>query len=252
MFQQRTARALLSVVADCASLLSAVALVSIAVLMAVGYAARGGARQAPGGEVGRPPQPRPVSAVSGLETTMNSTTKHSPGAGIAIVEFSDFQCPFCGQYAREVYPRIKAEFVDTGQVAYVFRNFPLETIHGQAFKAGEAAECAREQARYWDMHGRLFSYQNRLSYPDLLDHATALRLDKTAFESCLRAGRPSHVKDDQLEGVRLGIRSTPTFFIGLIEPDGKITPRRRIMGVQPYETFKAAIEHVRATRVAMR
>lgn len=187
--------------------------------------------------------------MSGLETIANATTKNNGLAKVAIVEFSDFQCPFCGRYATETYPQLQRELVDTGHLEYVFRHFPLESIHPLAFKAAEAAECAAEQGKFWQMHDRLFSNQHALAQPDLLGHARALGLNKSKFAKCLDGAMTTKLKDDQLEGTRLGVKATPTFMIGRVTPDGKIKLTRKISGVASYATLKDAIQDLLRSRV---
>jgi protein-disulfide isomerase len=178
--------------------------------------------------------PTPV-AIAPSETAL---ILGDPDAPVTIVEYSDYQCPFCAQYTSETWPRLKAEFVDTGRVRYVFKDFPLTNIHPQAPKAHEAARCAGEQGAYWAMHDRLFAGQAEwVGDPNhvgvLKGYATDLGLDATAFDACLAGGRwAESVKADLTEGVGLGVRGTPSFFI-----DGY-----PLVGAQPYETFQYAIE----------
>jgi protein-disulfide isomerase len=192
-----------------------------------------------------PPASRSAATkVEGLETIATTLTKHNPGAKLAIVEFSDFQCPFCGQYAREVYPKVQQEFVDTGIADYVFRHFPLEQLHPLALKAGEAVECARQQGKPWEMHDKLFANQEQLKEEGLMATATALGLNKATFRTCLDGQAEARIREDEAEGRRLGVVSTPTFMIGLIKPDGKITLVKKFSGAQPFETIRANINSV--------
>jgi protein-disulfide isomerase len=198
-------------------------------------------------ESGRGGQDVAEPGATELTTIANATTKGHPAAKLVIVEFSDFQCPACGHYARDTFGGLLREFVETGKVLYVFRNFPLETIHPFAFKAAEAAECAREQGKYWEMHDRLFANQRALAQPDLVAHARALGLDETRFLACLAGGMTHKVRQDIAEGSRLGVRSTPTFLVGQTEADGSIKIRGRITGAQPLSGFQAALERFMAT-----
>src|SRR5439155_11115874 len=126
------------------------------------------------------------------------------GANLAIIEFSDFQCPFCGRYARETFPLLKREFIDTGEVNYVFMHFPLEALHPDALKAAEAAACAGRQDKFWGMHDRLFANQAALLLPSIMNYARELRLDEPNFEKCL-VSIGSAVQDDMEEGRRVGV-----------------------------------------------
>jgi len=165
----------------------------------------------------------------------------SPDAMVMLVEFSDFQCPYCAQYARDTYGLIQREFVDSGKVRYVYRNFPLE-LHSRAFQAAESALCAGEQGRFWQMHDLIFALRIGLDRPSLEQRAARLELNRDTFRECLEAGRPEIVRRDQAEGLRLGINSTPVFLIGFAQPDGQIRLTERILGAQTYSTFKHELE----------
>lgn len=249
MSRHARVRSTLSVVADVASIGSALAIVSFAVVMTWSFVERTTPTRERMSASGTLPRPL-ITPVHDLETTENGSTERPRHARIALVEFSDYECPFCGGYARGIYPRLRKEFVDTGRVAYVFRNFPLENVHSLAFRASEAAECAREQGRYWEMHDRLFVDQADLSESRLHMQAEELGLDGPSFQSCMRTGRAAAVKSDQVEGHRLGVRGTPTFFIGEIQPGGKITLKHRMTGAPRYETFRAILEQALASHVA--
>jgi len=163
-----------------------------------------------------------------------------PTARVALVEFSDFECPYCGRYARETFPTLKREFIESGKVTYVFRNFPLEGLHPHALGAAKAAECARHQDRFWDMHDWIFMNQRQLGPTELRAHARELRIDEHKFAECLDGGSMEVTNDAEL-GRRLGVNSTPTFFLGEIGADGNISVRRRIMGAVPADVFRTAL-----------
>ena len=116
-------------------------------------------------------------------------TSRSPALGrdapVTIVEFSDYQCPFCRRFYATTLPAIKKEYIDAGKVRYVFRDFPLEELHSHARKAAEAAHCAGEQGKYWQMHDALFQNQGTLELPQLAEHARAVGLDSLVFNRCM-------------------------------------------------------------------
>lgn len=150
-------------------------------------------------------------------------------APVTIVEFSDYQCPFC---ARVVPTLTKLRSVYGDKVRLVFKDFPLPN-HPQAVKAAEAAHCAGEQGKYWEMHDRLFANQQGLQVPQLKDHATALELDATRFGQCLDSGKYTAAVNKDLEyGNSLGVSSTPTVYVN----------GRAVVGAQPFEYFKAVID----------
>jgi protein-disulfide isomerase len=107
--------------------------------------------------------PPPIEDIADLELVVSrDQSAGQSGARLALIEFSDYQCPFCGQHTRGVYQEIMRQFVDTGQVRYFFKNLPLEKIHPLAFNAAVAAECAGASGQFWAMHDRLFANQNAL------------------------------------------------------------------------------------------
>ena len=154
-------------------------------------------------------------------------------ATVTIVEFSDFQCPFCGQFARDTEPQLISEYVDTGKVKFIYKHFPLSQTHQFAQKAAEASECAGDQSKFWEYHDVLFQNQNALTRGDLKRYATQLELNTTAFDACLDSGAMDGiVKQNYNEGTGKGVTSTPTFFINNV----------KVSGAQSFNSFKAAID----------
>lgn len=165
-------------------------------------------------------------------------------AKVVVVEFSDYQCPYCARYFRETYGRLEEEYIRTGKILYALRDFPLESIHPRAWKAAEAARCSGEQGQYWEMHDRLFSNRGSMADKDLADLAQALKLDLPVFETCLQSNRQAAViRKDLEDGRRFGISGTPTFFIGVIEPTtGQMRSRKTLRGAASFESFKQALD----------
>ena len=114
-------------------------------------------------------------------------------AKVTIIEFSDYQCPFCGRYATQTMPLLLDEYVKTGKVRYIFRNFPLEQLHPSAEKAAEAGACAGDQGKFWEAHDRFFKNQQGLDAKQVLGHAAALGLDVATFQQCLDTGKYASV-----------------------------------------------------------
>lgn len=180
----------------------------------------------------KPEEPKFDVAV-GSGTPMGPTT-----AKVTIVEFSDFQCPFCSR-GRQRVDEIKQKYGD--KVKIYFRNFPLEQIHPQAFHAAEAAACALEQGKFWDYHNQLFDHQDMYREKDIAKNvdknfeklATAANLDAKAFAECLKSGKhTAEIRHDMEEAQKYGVNSTPTFFVN----------GRAIRGAQPIEAFSEAID----------
>ena len=182
---------------------------------------------------------RDLTIAAGQRPSQGSDT-----AAVTLVEFSDYQCPFCGRYARETSPQIQRDYVRTGKLKYVFRDFPIESIHPNAFKAAEAAHCAGEQGKYWEMHDRLFANQSALSPAQLVLHGHAVGVDAEPFRQCLDSGKyAAEIRRDLEEGQNMGVRGTPTVFLGLIDAKtGQVKVAKMIVGAQPYARFKEAID----------
>ncbi len=164
-----------------------------------------------------------------------------PNAPVTIVEYTDFQCPFCSRHFQETYPQIKENYVDEGLVLYVFKDFPLNNIHPQASLAAQAARCAGDQDAYSEMHDILFARQNEWSGKSPVDifagYADELGLDSAALEQCLASETYADAVDADLqEGVQLGVTGTPAFFINGYS----------VSGAQPYSLFEQAIESLMA------
>lgn len=166
----------------------------------------------------------------------------SSGATVAVVEFSDYQCPYCRDFHERIYPRLKKEFVDTGAVQFVHKDLPLKSIHPQALPAALAASCAGLQKHFWPMHEALYANHGKLSptlYPQL---ARELGLDEPKFSACLAdPAREEFVMRDTLEAQKLGISGTPSFVIGRIEGD-VMSVVRLSRGAPSYEAFAQEIE----------
>lgn len=182
-----------------------------------------------------------VEDVTGLSIPASNVT-HVRGSGrVVLVEFADYECPFCARHAQTTASAIDKELIDSGEIQHVFFNFPL-SIHPRAQKAGEAAECAAQQGRFWEMHQQLFQDPKALEISDLSARAESLALDRAKFMKCLEDGDTAEmVRADLVEGRRLGVTSTPAFFVGIRQPNGAITLVKRIYGAVPFETFSEAI-----------
>ncbi len=158
--------------------------------------------------------------------------KGDPDAPVTIVEFSDFECPFCGRFYSQTYGLIEQNYINTGKANIVFRDFPL-SFHQQATPAALAAECADDQGKFWEYHDLIFENQGALSDASYTAWAQQLGLDMNEFDSCYTSRKHlAEVQEDFQEGGALGITGTPGFFVN----------GRLISGAQPYSVFEAAIE----------
>jgi protein-disulfide isomerase len=171
-------------------------------------------------------------------------------ATVAIVEYADFECPYCGQYAQEVYPQISKDYIDAGKVRYFFRDLPLP-IHPHAMIAARAARCAGEQGKFWEMHDSLYARQTAIRDVDMPSRAQELGLDATKFSECLSSDRyADEINKNSAEAQKMGIQGTPTFFIGAAGANGEVTNLKMIVGAAPYDAFKSAIEDSLAAKTA--
>jgi protein-disulfide isomerase len=176
------------------------------------------------------PTPRPA------DIPQEGTTLGSTDAPLTILEYSDFQCPYCRKAALEIVPEIEAEYVATGKVKLVWKQFPIEGE--ESVWAAEATECAAEQNAFWEYHDTLFLNRQGINVgtfviSNLKLFAKELGLDTEAFDACLDEGRyMSKVANDAEEARRREITGTPTFFVG----------QTKVVGAKPYSAFKEAID----------
>jgi protein-disulfide isomerase len=190
--------------------------------------------------------PPPIRAAEGRIDASGSQEKGNARASVVMIEFSDFQCPFCKRHVDATLPKIEEAYIDTGKIRYVFMDYPLESIHPQAFKAAEAAHCAAEQKQYWRMHDRLFANQEELARDQLVAHAGALGLDKVRFATCLDSGKHAgRIKASLAQGEKLGIDGTPAVILGR-QRHGHIEAVRMIVGSQPFEVLKSELDRLLA------
>lgn len=168
----------------------------------------------------------------------------STDAPVVVIEYSDFQCPYCGAFARETFPAIEGQYIKPGKVRYVYRNFPLDESHPKAFRAAEAAECANQQGKFWDMHSRLFANQQALDPADLTAHAASLGLNQEAFQKCMSGAARGKIKRDFNDGVKAGVAGTPTFLVGSLEKDNKVHVLKTLSGMQRTASFTAALDEL--------
>jgi protein-disulfide isomerase len=190
----------------------------------------------------------PIAAIEQTQTArqaqalmeaVTGQTRHfrgDPDAPVTLIEFSDFQCPFCGRFATETLPQLIEAYVAGGEVRVGFQHFAF--LGQESFRAAEAAECAAEQGAFWEYHDRLFANQageNQGAFADdkLEQFAAALNLNTTDFNDCLGSGRYSSLVAAETQAAQqLGVRSTPTFLVN----------GQPIVGAQPYEVFTRYVD----------
>lgn len=163
------------------------------------------------------------------------------GAKVAIIEYTDYQCPFCARHAEKVLPSIRENLIEPGHVRYQVADYPL-SFHAKAEQAAVAANCAGEQGQYWAMHDALFENQNKLGEELYQQTAKQLELNIDAFTECLNDPASAKAVNRSIAyGNSVGVSGTPKFFIGRIEGDS-ITDVSSISGAQSYGVFAATVE----------
>jgi protein-disulfide isomerase len=166
----------------------------------------------------------------------------SPDAKVLVIEFGDYQCPSCRMFWKDIEPRLKKEYIDTGKMKLVFRDFPLMQTHPEALLSAMAVNCARDQNKYWEFHDKVFREQYnkgddiiRMKPADLKKWAKDIKLDSAAFDQCLDSEKyKSEVLKDKMEGEAAGVQGTPTFFI-----NGRV-----MGGAQQYPEYKKLIDEL--------
>jgi len=190
----------------------------------------------------RPVQPAQPAHVMSKVSVGDGPSLGKPDAPVILIEFSDYQCPFCGRFFKQTFAALKADYIDTGKLRYVFRDFPLDSIHPQARKAAEAAHCAGAQGKYWEMHDTLFKNQGALTVDNLKAFARDVGLDMDAFNTCLDQGMYAEAVNQHLAaGSQAGINGTPGFFIGKTSAEGTLEATL-IKGAQPITAFRQVID----------
>ena len=177
-------------------------------------------------------------------TEEDDRVRGNPRAPLTLLEYSDFTCGFCEKFFQETWPMLFSEYIDTGKMRLVYRDFP-RALSGPSVDTALAARCAGEQGQYWAMHDRLFSSGGKFSPAELRQQADALHLDAKKFASCFEASRYTQdIFKNRIEGGQLGIRGTPYFILyATNDPQEAIA----IPGAFPYEVFKEEIDKLLQT-----
>ncbi|HEX6042650.1 DsbA family protein [Longimicrobium sp.] len=190
---------------------------------------------------GAAPAAATASTDSLLPRADRGRMKGADSAQVTIIEISDFQCPYCREFATTTYPRIDSAYVQTGKARVIYINLPL-SMHREAYAAAEAAMCASAQGKFWQMHDRLFATQREWSnQPDASQRferiAQELRLDMAAYRDCTANDRPSSIiVSDAMQAAEAGIRGTPAFILNAR------SGQRALSGAVPFEQFQAEME----------
>jgi protein-disulfide isomerase len=186
----------------------------------------------------------PTRATLNLEGTQMLGSKDAP---VTMVEFTDYQCPFCRQFHATVFNDLKKNYIDTGKVRFYSRDLPLDALHPNATRAAEAARCAADQGQFWALRNVMGSNPDKLDMDHIMGFATDLKLDVLAFRSCLESEKyKSQVQADVLEATRIGAQATPTFVIGKSTAQG--VDGELVIGALPYPNFEQKIRQAEAAK----
>jgi len=169
----------------------------------------------------------------------------NPDALITIVEFSDFQCPFCAKFHKDTLPLLEKNYISTGKVNFVYRDFPIVSIHPNAVPAALASECADDQGKFWEIHDMIF--ENQRSWQGLQpsqstnlfkEYAAEIGLNMDEFNSCVDSGKYlNEIQNDLNDGREYGVTGTPGFFVGNAE-----IGFTKLIGAQPFSSFQKIID----------
>ncbi|MBI2816208.1 MAG: DsbA family protein [Acidobacteria bacterium] len=168
-------------------------------------------------------------------------------APLVIVEFGDYECPYSNLHANSTLPQIVAQYVKPAKVRYFYKDFPLEEIHPQAFKAAEAARCAGEQGKYWEMHDRFLRSGKALV---ISEPPANLALDLSKFQQCMDNGKYGpQIRKDIQEAKKLGVKGTPSFYVGTLDPHGSgMKAVRMLYGYLAFEVFRQTLDQILSSR----
>ncbi len=170
----------------------------------------------------------------------------SEDAIVTLIEFSDYECPFCIRHFTQTMPLLDQQYIQTGRVRYVFRDFPIDQLHPGAIRGHIAARCAADQNKFWEMHQRMFSPPGTHTDPQIEARGSEAGLDVAALRTCMASNR--HMDEIRKTGEiasEFGATGTPAFFLGRRDPaTDQVRVTRAITGAQPFEAFQKALDEL--------
>ena len=179
----------------------------------------------------------------------NAPSRGEATAPLVLVEFSDYECPFCIRHFTQTMPELEREYISTGKLRYVFMDFPIDQLHPAALKAHEAARCSGEQGKFWEMHNRLFTPAGSHGVDRLKALASDVGVDRGRFDTCLDSGRmqaPVRASIDTASG--LGADGTPQMYLGIADANGTVRIVRSVRGAVPFAQLKPLLDGLLASR----
>ena len=170
-------------------------------------------------------------------------------APLVLVEFSDYECPFCIRHFQQTMPELDREYISTGKLRYVFMDYPIDQLHPAALKAHEAARCGGEQGKFWEMHQRLFTPAGSHGVDRLKALASEVGIDRGKFDTCLDSGRmQGPVRASVDTATQLGADGTPQMYLGVADASGSFRIIRSIRGAVPFGQIKQVIDGLLSAR----
>jgi protein-disulfide isomerase len=164
----------------------------------------------------------------------------SKTAPLTIVEYTDYQCPFCQRFHVTAFSELKKQYIDTGKVRFFSKDMPLD-FHPNAMRAAQAARCAAEQKKFWELRDVMGANPDKLDIEHIMNFATDLKMDTAALRACVDSGKYKEpVQRDVLEGMRVGANGTPTFVVGKSVGEG--VDGELVVGAMPFEMFDAKLK----------
>ncbi|MGA3096478.1 MAG: thioredoxin domain-containing protein [Bryobacteraceae bacterium] len=189
---------------------------------------------------GQPDAEQPARAKLNLAGFQMLGDKDAP---LTMVEFTDYQCPFCRQFHETTYSQLKKEYIDAGKLRFYSRDLPLD-FHPNAMRAAEAARCAAEQGKFWQLRDIMGANPDKLEMADLVADATGLRMDIAAFRSCVEGEKYKNaIQTDVLEAMKIGATGTPTFVVGKSTAEG--VDGEVVLGALPYAMFDQKLKEIK-------
>jgi protein-disulfide isomerase len=194
-----------------------------------------------------PAEPPEVIPSSPLDIS-GAKLKGNHEASVVLLEFSEFECPYCARFVASTLPKLLERYVDSGEVLFAFRHLPLRQIHPHAVEAAAASECAVASGQFWSMHDLLFQDQANLFRTSLEARAAVLGLEPDRFRTCVEGSGLERVEADAAIAAELGIRSTPYFLIGQRISPAQFRATRALRGARPFTDFQKALDEELAER----
>jgi protein-disulfide isomerase len=186
---------------------------------------------------GQPASEQPTRAKLNLDGFQMLGNKNAP---LTVVEFTDYQCPFCQQFHVTTYLQLKKEYIDTGKLRFYSRDLPLD-FHANAMRAAEAGRCAADQGKFWQLRDIMGANPDKLEMANLVENATGLKMNIAAFRSCVEGEKyKNSIQTDVLEAMKIGATGTPTFVVGKSTADG--VDGEVVLGAMPYPLFEQKLK----------